>query len=76
MRMLTILTDKEFNKLYPKWLDQDKNHKFNKFPKEKFIVIEEHKERNIYTVIDNTSGDAWCEDFIKLNKALEYAGVK
>lgn len=59
------LTEEEFDKTYPDSFEIV-DGKFTKLPYKLFIV---KNKNNVYTAIDNTEGDAWCEDFYMLEQA-------
>lgn len=65
LNRIYITSSEEFNTKYPNWSDTI-NGKYDNFPRERYIVKE---PSGGYTAIDNTSGDAWCEDFKTFNEA-------
>ena len=71
--MLTM-TEKEFNKKYPNWVDCDINRKYYNLPKEKFILTSDTvaAEKIIYIAIDNSDNCCLVEDFKTLAEAQAY----
>ena len=71
---MQIMTEKEFNKKYPNWLNTDAKGKYTNLTKEKFILTSDPIQANVnlYVAIDNSDNCCWTEDFKTLNDAIKY----
>jgi len=58
------MQEKAFQMAFPKAFESE-NGRYNKLPHQRFLITNEAKENELptYTAIDNTTGDAWTEDF-------------
>ena len=69
-----IMSSKDFNREYPEW-HIPTNGKYISFPSNKYILFEGNK----FVGIDNSTNDAWVEDFNTLRDAMrwldEYTGI-
>ena len=59
-----LMTEITFKETYPNAFESI-DGRYDNFPHEKYLLINRSKENELptYTAIDNTSGDAWTEDF-------------
>lgn len=71
MPKVNILTKNLFDYKYPKAFESA-NGKYINLPKEKFLI----KNANGYIAIDNTTGDAWTENFVDKYDALKWLDYK
>lgn len=68
------MTEKEFNKQYPNWVDIDENGNYTNLPKEKFLLTSDTivAEEIRYIAIDNSDNCCWVEDFKTREEAISY----
>ncbi|MBQ9449190.1 MAG: hypothetical protein IJU60_04875 [Acholeplasmatales bacterium] len=59
-----LMTEITFKETYPNAFESI-DGRYDNFPHEKYLLINRSKENELptYTAIDNTTGDAWTEDF-------------
>lgn len=69
-----VMSSNDFNKEYPEW-HIPTNGKYTSFPSNKYIIIEDSG----YVGIDNSTNDAWVEEFKTIKDAMcwldEYSGA-
>ena len=65
---IIIMKSEAFNASYPKWADPIEG-KYDNLPRELFII---RGQDGYVTAIDNSTGDAWTEDFTTLEMAIIY----
>lgn len=64
---ITIMNKAAFDAAYPNWADPIEG-KYDNLPRGLFII----KEQGGYVAIDNSTGDAWTEDYTTLEGAIAY----
>lgn len=62
-----FMSSKDFNIEYPQW-HMPTNGKYTSFPSNKYILIEDDK----FIGIDNSTNDAWTEEFNTLQDAMRW----
>ena len=65
--MCIVMSSKSFNREYPEW-HIPINGKYTSFPSNKYVLIEGDK----FIGIDNSTNDAWVEEFKTLRDAMRW----